>query len=96
MRSQYAFLLAESTEIRKQSSLLGKQYAFLLAESTEIRKQSSLLSKQYAFLLAESTDIRKQTGNHKQPQLYPITTVSPIYVDIKENIDTVKENPTVG
>ena len=30
LRKQYAFLLAESTEIRKQLSILRKQYVFLL------------------------------------------------------------------
>jgi uncharacterized membrane protein len=44
MRKQYAFLLAESTEMRKQSSILRKQYALLLAESTEMSKQSSILN----------------------------------------------------
>ncbi|MHC5746235.1 MAG: hypothetical protein ACYTXT_30960 [Nostoc sp.] len=60
-------MLAKSTEMRKQSSILRKQYAFLLAESTEMnarytemRKQLSILRKQYAFLLAESTEKRKQ------------------------------------
>ncbi|MHC0061543.1 hypothetical protein ACWATR_01275 [Nostoc sp. UIC 10890] len=69
LRKQYAFLLAESTEMRKQSSILRKQYAFLLAESTEMnarytemRKQLSILRKQYAFLLAKSTEMRKQSG----------------------------------
>ncbi|QFS43108.1 hypothetical protein GXM_00581 [Nostoc sphaeroides CCNUC1] len=38
MRKQYAFLLAEFTEIRKQSSILRKQYAFLLAESKSVPK----------------------------------------------------------
>jgi hypothetical protein len=45
LRKQYACLLAESTEMRKQSSFLRKQYACLLAESTEMRKQSGFLRK---------------------------------------------------
>ncbi|AUB35890.1 hypothetical protein COO91_01783 [Nostoc flagelliforme CCNUN1] len=36
MRKQYVFLLTESTEMKKQSSILRKQYPFLLAESTEM------------------------------------------------------------
>ncbi len=60
MRKQYALLLAKSTEIRKQSSILRKQYAFLLAKSTEIRKQSSILRKQYALLLTENITMTKQ------------------------------------
>ncbi|WP_448272212.1 hypothetical protein [Nostoc sp. DSM 114160] len=60
-------MLAKSTEMRKQSSILRKQYAFLFAESTEMnarytemRKQLSILRKQYVFLLAKSTEMRKQ------------------------------------
>ena len=42
MRKQYAFLLAKSTEIRKQSSILSKQYAFLLTQNIRMRKQLTL------------------------------------------------------
>jgi hypothetical protein len=48
LRKQYVFLLAESSEMRKQSGILRKRYVFLLAESSKMSKQLSILRKQYA------------------------------------------------
>jgi hypothetical protein len=45
LRKHLSFLLAESTEMRKQSGFLRKHLSFLLAESTEMRKQSGFLRK---------------------------------------------------
>ncbi|WP_335214154.1 hypothetical protein [Nostoc sp.] len=44
-------MLAESTEMRKQSSILRKQYAFLLAEPTEMSARHTQTRKQLSFIV---------------------------------------------
>ncbi|MEH1901450.1 MAG: hypothetical protein V7L04_08560 [Nostoc sp.] len=50
MSKSKVILLAENTEMRKQTQLLSKPKVILLAENTEMRKQTQLLSKPNAIL----------------------------------------------